>query len=810
MAAPICRFLHFRLDPQARELRADGALVHLPASAFDCLCYLVEQRDRAVGRDELVAAVWGRTEIGGKLLEQTILKIRRTLGDTAAESHCIRTVARFGYRWVAPTTPDVEATPPDPALADVAVTADAVAVRPRSRVRRTAYWAGGLLAGGLLLGLGLAGLRAPVPSPPAVATKALPAAAAPAMVLPVEVRAGSEWDWLRLGLMDLVAGRLRDGGLATLSSESVVGLLRDGRPAATADAAAPQPIRVEASRAGDRWNVRLETVRAGTPAVVEAQSGDVLLAGRQASDALLVLFGHTPPEAGDPPPRALQELLQRAHAAVLGERFAAAARLIEQAPPDLAAAPEVDVLMAYLEIRSGSYRAAEQRLRQLLDRGAGTLAVATRARALNALAALHVRADQPDPAMAAYSEAIDLLAGGGEPSVLGYAYMGRAMVASMVGELDAATADLGRARIEMEAAGDSIGSATVDLSLGQIQMRRRDATAALNALRAAERGLEPYSAREELVYARLFKSEVELRLLDTAAARATSDRFWPAETATANERLRWHLVLARARVLAAQGALAEAETLLQAIRDGASTEADAGVRAETEAVAAALVLLRDRPEQAVAQARLASTAALENSAGDVYLANRLVLLGALVRSQRLAEAEAENAGLQTWLDQYTDGWHRAYGLLADAEVAVARGAVDTGLGHYAQALQALGGNPEPADAVAIAEPYLHALIDAGRIDEASARMAELAPYADADVRITWAQARLYAALERPVALQRAYARAVALAGERRLSPPPYPLLDLPGAFDPLKQVRPEDHPLSPMADTVRPPTTPTP
>ena len=62
----------------------------------------LEHRERAVGRDELIAAVWGRTETGDGTLGQTVLAARRALDDTGKEQHAIRTVFRFGYHWVAP------------------------------------------------------------------------------------------------------------------------------------------------------------------------------------------------------------------------------------------------------------------------------------------------------------------------------------------------------------------------------------------------------------------------------------------------------------------------------------------------------------------------------------------------------------------------------------------------------------------------------------------------------------------------------------------------------------------------------------
>ena len=112
------RFDRFLLNPATRELLDDGELVAMPARALDCLAYLLEHRDRAVGRDELIAAVWGRTEVSDALLSHTIVKIRRTLGDTGNEQRTIRTVPRFGYRWIgelaplpAPGGPPAPATP---------------------------------------------------------------------------------------------------------------------------------------------------------------------------------------------------------------------------------------------------------------------------------------------------------------------------------------------------------------------------------------------------------------------------------------------------------------------------------------------------------------------------------------------------------------------------------------------------------------------------------------------------------------------------------------------------------------------------
>ncbi|HEY0179617.1 MAG TPA: winged helix-turn-helix domain-containing protein, partial [Dokdonella sp.] len=95
------RFDDFQLDPQSRRLLRDGCEIGVEPRVFDVVVYLIEQRERAVGRDELIAAAWGRVDSSDGTLAQAILKARRLLGDDGQAQRVIRTVARFGYQWVA-------------------------------------------------------------------------------------------------------------------------------------------------------------------------------------------------------------------------------------------------------------------------------------------------------------------------------------------------------------------------------------------------------------------------------------------------------------------------------------------------------------------------------------------------------------------------------------------------------------------------------------------------------------------------------------------------------------------------------------
>ncbi|HEY0179900.1 MAG TPA: winged helix-turn-helix domain-containing protein [Dokdonella sp.] len=101
MPSRIYRFGDFTLSAAARELRRGDVPVRLSPRAFDCLAYLVEHRERAVGKDELVAAIWRRPNVSDTQLGQTVLRARRAVGDDGQVQHVIRTVSRYGYRWIA-------------------------------------------------------------------------------------------------------------------------------------------------------------------------------------------------------------------------------------------------------------------------------------------------------------------------------------------------------------------------------------------------------------------------------------------------------------------------------------------------------------------------------------------------------------------------------------------------------------------------------------------------------------------------------------------------------------------------------------
>ncbi len=97
------QFDEFELRVAERELCREGLLVAIEPKVFDLLCYLVAHRDRAVGRDELIAAVWGRVDLADNTLAQAVMRARRVLEDTGSAPRFLRTLPRHGYRWTAAT-----------------------------------------------------------------------------------------------------------------------------------------------------------------------------------------------------------------------------------------------------------------------------------------------------------------------------------------------------------------------------------------------------------------------------------------------------------------------------------------------------------------------------------------------------------------------------------------------------------------------------------------------------------------------------------------------------------------------------------
>jgi DNA-binding winged helix-turn-helix (wHTH) protein/Tfp pilus assembly protein PilF len=98
----VFHFGEFTLDVQERRLQRAADAVRLAPKAFDLLVALLRHPGRLVSKDELLARVWPDSFVEEGILAVHVSALRRALGDETRPSTYIETVARSGYRFVAP------------------------------------------------------------------------------------------------------------------------------------------------------------------------------------------------------------------------------------------------------------------------------------------------------------------------------------------------------------------------------------------------------------------------------------------------------------------------------------------------------------------------------------------------------------------------------------------------------------------------------------------------------------------------------------------------------------------------------------
>jgi TolB-like protein/DNA-binding winged helix-turn-helix (wHTH) protein len=93
-------FHDYVLDGGKRELRRGSEQIALEPQVFDVLLYLVQNRDRVVTKDDLIAAVWDGRVISESTLTSRITSARKAVGDSGEQQALIKTYARKGFRFV--------------------------------------------------------------------------------------------------------------------------------------------------------------------------------------------------------------------------------------------------------------------------------------------------------------------------------------------------------------------------------------------------------------------------------------------------------------------------------------------------------------------------------------------------------------------------------------------------------------------------------------------------------------------------------------------------------------------------------------
>jgi DNA-binding winged helix-turn-helix (wHTH) protein/tetratricopeptide (TPR) repeat protein len=768
VAPTIYRFGDCRIDLSGRELRRGGELVVLSPRVFDCLALLIAHADRAVGRDELVAHVWGKTEVTDTLLGQTILKARRAVGDSATEQKSIRTIPRFGYAWVAPLAHDEgEGEGHASRPAESASSAGTVALRERRSMARR-----GIALGALLVVIAAAGAwlawRGVDEEPVA------PVAADSAAVLPIVVTAPAEWSWVRLGLMDAIAARLQQGGQRVVPGDNVVAIARSVSSGATGDTVreatgARYTVSGTAALNPDGWTLRLELRDGSTLLAAETHDAEILLAGRQGADRLLQLLGRNPPPASDEPWPELR-LLQRAESALLTNDLEGARRLLQSAPPSLRDSPELRLQLAQLDFRAGDFEAANRRLQALLAQSPVEADPLMRAKVLNGIGHVAMRLGRVEAAAEAYAAAATLLEDQAEPRELGHAWMGRGIAAQSQGRYDDASTDFARAHVAFELAGDGLALARVEANEGLMDgARDRHAAAAVTLERAARR-FEQFGALNELAMTSSALVGVHLALLDPPSALAASERAWAMRERLEDAGIRHALSINRALALDANGRVGEASALLEAVAREADPVAQKSVRAVARSELARIQLDAGRAERATPLALMAVADLGPGADIRDRLTAWLVAIRALRATGDVGAAAERTAQLVDWSAAQREPVAGIHARLASAEQRVSEQHEDDAEREYRAALEQATRAGVPADIAVVASSYGRHLLALGDMKEASAVVGQVARWANQDYGCALLQLRLHAALGERQAWARALANARRLAGDRTVPP----------------------------------------
>jgi DNA-binding winged helix-turn-helix (wHTH) protein len=794
----------YRLDPAKWELWCGEARVRVQPKVLGCLAYLIEHRDRAVGKDELIAAVWGKTDLSDNVLGQIIGRARHAVGDTGEEQRVIRTLNRIGYRWVLPVDAVAADSGSDQVPGDdagggsgeasgdrmpgarVRAGTDAALTLPNSNAPTTTgtrtstkRWQIATAATLLLTVLGVAGL--------VVRDRQLrePVAGEIAVVLPVVVRGGEEVSWIRLGVMDYLANCLRAAGQAVVPSDNAVALARSMKnseqpkpeevQAVANGASAGLVISARAESSNDHWRVTLHTLLGREPALTaEGEGKNVLAAARNASDRMGVLLGFSAladqlPGTGRPD---LDAVLPKVQAAMLSNRFNEARELLDRLPTRLQEHPRVHLERAAIDLGVGRYTDAGKTYELLLTGLPAQADPLLRASILHGLA--HVRARSKDIGSSEdyEGEAIRLLeplSGFEANKLLGSALISRGVAHAFQLEPAAAREDYARARMALENAGDQMALAKLDGNLALLSARLGNYQEALPyAERAAER-LVPFDAVQAELLTRTILVELHLGLLNPAAALAEEPRIEALLTRSTDSNIRMTVNLYRIEMLLANGQLKAAKYLLQETSGAISQAVQVVPQANwPEAIAARLALAAGNPEAAVSMAREALDRPWTSMANEERARAWLTLLRAQLRLGLTEDARQTLSAAQTWGNSSPNTSIALYLSLLQAELAAATENHSDADAAFQQTVQQAEARGMPIEQLYAAESYTAYLLHRGDTDRAGVIAGRVAGWADRQFDAALLQLRVYHARHDSTAWRAALDRARALAGERQI------------------------------------------
>lgn len=150
------RFGLFEVDLHAETLSRSGARIKVQNQPFQVLVLLLERHGEIVSREEMRRRLWGdQTTVDfDHGLGIAINKLRETLGDSAENPRFIETIARHGYRFIAPIS-EAPAPADAPAKPPGLEPQPAASAQPRAKPASARKWRAGFIVLGICFLLAL-------------------------------------------------------------------------------------------------------------------------------------------------------------------------------------------------------------------------------------------------------------------------------------------------------------------------------------------------------------------------------------------------------------------------------------------------------------------------------------------------------------------------------------------------------------------------------------------------------------------------------------------------------------------------------
>ena len=89
------------IEPASNSIISGSVATRVEPKAMQVLVLLASKSGQVVNRQELEDVVWGNVIVGPDALTNTIIKLRRALGDEAKNARFIETIPKTGYRLIA-------------------------------------------------------------------------------------------------------------------------------------------------------------------------------------------------------------------------------------------------------------------------------------------------------------------------------------------------------------------------------------------------------------------------------------------------------------------------------------------------------------------------------------------------------------------------------------------------------------------------------------------------------------------------------------------------------------------------------------